>query len=159
MEILLLSITIIIFLIGISGIVLPAIPGLPVVWAGILFYGIMTDFAEVTPMILVITGVLTLFGVGLEFLANVLGAKTFGASWFGLVGAFIGGVLGIMFFFIPGLFIGSFIGAFLGEYLRYKKTHSAIKAGVGTVLGIIFGTITKIIILFFILGVFILALI
>jgi uncharacterized protein YqgC (DUF456 family) len=146
-------------MVGIAGIVLPAIPGLPIVWAGVLFYGFFTDFAEVTPMILVVTGVLTLLGVGLEFSANALGAKTFGASWFGVVGAFIGGLVGFAMFFIPGLFVGSFFGAFIGEFTRYKKTHSAIKAGIGTILGIIFGTIIKIIILFFILGIFVFALV
>lgn len=148
-------VTLIIFIIGVAGIVLPVIPGLPIVWAGVLFYGIVTDFAEITPTIVIITGVLAAAGVLLEFVANALGAKIYGASWWGVTGAILGGLVGLILLNIPGIFIGSFAGAFIGEYLKNKKIHSAAKAGVGTIIGIIFGTVTKVIILFFMLGIFI----
>ena len=143
------------FVLGLLGIVLPAIPGLPLLWLGILVYGWATGFQEVTVGTVVLTGIITLVGVALDFLAGVLGAKTFGASWYGVLGALLGGVIGFVVASVPGLFIGSFIGAWLGEYLKYQRTSSAIMAGFGTIMGIVFGMVLKIIFALVIIGIFV----
>ncbi len=143
------------FVLGLLGIVLPAIPGLPLLWLGILVYGWATGFQEVTVGTVILTGIITLVGVALDFLAGVLGAKTFGASWYGVLGALLGGIIGFVVISIPGLFIGSFIGAWLGEYLKYERASSATKAGFGTIMGIIFGMVLKIIFALLVIGIFV----
>lgn len=154
-EILLLIIVAIFFLVGIAGIILPAIPSLPIIWVGILLYAILTDFQNVTIFIVIITGVLTIIGTAFDFIAGIFGAKAYGASWAGIIGALVGSIIGFIIFNILGLFVGTFFGAFLGEYLKYKKTHPAIKAGIGTILGFVFGIVLNFFISFLMIGIFI----
>ncbi len=143
------------FALGLLGVVLPAIPGLPILWLGVLVYGWATGFQEITVGVVVLTGVIALVGMALDFLAGVLGAKTFGASWYGVLGALLGGIFGFVVGSVFGLFVGSFAGAWLGEYLKYERTSSATKAGFGTILGIVFGMVLKIIFAFIIIGIFV----
>ena len=143
------------FALGLLGVVLPAIPGLPILWLGVLVYGWATGFQEVTVGAVVLTGVIALVGMALDFLAGVLGAKTFGASWYGVLGALLGGIFGFIAVSAFGLFIGSFVGAWLGEYLKYERTSSATKAGFGTIVGILFGMVLKIIFALVIIGIFV----
>ncbi len=157
-EILLIIMVIIFFLVGLAGIVLPVIPSLPVIWSGILLYAIFTDFEKVTMTIVIVTGIFMVVGTMLDFVAGIFGAKAYGASWAGVLGALIGSIVGFMISSIFGIFIGAFIGAFIGEYLKYRKTHPAIKAGIGTILGFIFGVALKVFISFVIIGIFIIAL-
>ncbi len=152
---LLIVIAIILFLIGLAGIVLPALPGLPVIWLGILTYGFATGFSKITVGVVVITGVLALVGVLVDFLAGMFGAKTFGASWYGVLGALLGGLFGFVTGSVFGLFAGSFIGAWLGEYLKYERTVKATKAGFGTIAGIVFGMVLKIIFALLMIGIFV----
>ncbi len=143
------------FALGLLGVVLPAIPGLPILWLGVLVYGWATGFQEVTVGVVVLTGIIALIGMTLDFLAGVLGAKTFGASWYGVLGALLGGIFGFIAVSVFGLFIGSFVGAWLGEYLKYERTSSATKAGFGTIMGIVFGMVLKIIFALVIIGIFV----
>ncbi len=143
------------FALGLLGVVLPAIPGLPILWLGVLVYGWATGFQEVTVGVVVLTGIIALVGIALDFLAGVLGAKTFGASWYGVLGALLGGIFGFIAVSAFGLFIGSFVGAWLGEYLKYERTSSATKAGFGTIMGIVFGMVLKIIFALVIIGIFV----
>ena len=143
------------FALGLAGVVLPAIPGLPILWLAVLVYGWATGFQDVTVGVVVLTGIIALVGMTLDFFAGVLGAKTFGASWYGVLGALLGGVFGFTVTGAFGLFIGSFIGAWFGEYLKYERTSSATKAGFGTIMGIIFGMVLKIIFALVIIGIFV----
>lgn len=124
MEIILFLMVVMFFVVGIAGIFLPVIPSLPVVWCGILLYAILTNFSEVTITVIVITGALMLVGTLIDLIASAFGARTYGASWFGVVGSLIGTVIGGIIFNIVGLIIGAFVGAFVGEFMLYKKAQS-----------------------------------
>ena len=152
---LLIILAVVLFLIGLVGIVLPALPGLPMIWLGILTYGFATGFAKITIWTIIITGILALIGMLVDFLAGMFGAKTFGASWYGVLGALLGGLFGFVVGSVFGLFAGSFIGAWLGEYLKYERTAQATKAGLGTIAGIVFGMVLKIIFALLMIGIFI----
>ena len=154
-TIILTIVVVFLFALGLVGVVLPAIPGLPMLWLGVLIYGWATGFQAVTVGTVVLTGIIALVGMALDFLAGVLGAKTFGASWYGVLGALLGGIIGFVVTSVPGLFVGSFIGAWLGEYLKYQRTSSATMAGFGTITGIIFGMVLKIIFALLIIGIFV----
>jgi hypothetical protein len=146
------------FISGFLGIFLPIIPDLPVMWCGIFLYGILTNFSEVTIMVVVITGVLMIVGIVGDLFAGSCGAKKYGASWSGVGGSFVGGMVGVIIFNIVGFIIGAFVGAFIGEFIFYKKMHKALKAGMGTVAGFLFGIVIKIFIAFVMFGIFIFAL-
>jgi uncharacterized protein YqgC (DUF456 family) len=71
-----------------------------------------------------------------------LGAKKFGATWRGAVGAVFGGVIGL-FFSLPGIILGPFLGAMLFETVGDKEFKAAAKAGAGAVAGLLLGVIGK----------------
>ncbi len=144
-------------LIGIAGVVLPALPGIPLMFAGMLIAAWIDDFTRIGVVTLVILGVLTLFTLIIDFAAGALGAKRVGASRRAIVGAAIGTVVGL-FFGLPGLLLGPFVGAVVGELAGRRDVSQALRVGVASWLGFVFGTLLKIAIAFAMLGVFGLAL-
>ncbi len=141
---------------GIAGTVLPALPGAPLVFLGLLLAAWADGFQKVGWFPLVLLGLLTLASFVVDLLATSLGAKRVGASWMAMVGAVIGMVVGL-FFSLPGLLLGPFVGAVLGEYLARRNWEQARRAGIGTWLGLVFGTAAKLALAFTMLGVFVTA--
>jgi len=129
--------------IGLFGTVLPAIPGVVLIFAGLVLAAWADGFAHVGTVGLVIIGALAILSFVVDFLASLLGAKRLGASPQALVGATVGGVVGL-FFGIPGLVFGPFAGASLGEYLARRSLRQAGKVGLGTWLGLLFAAVAKV---------------
>ena len=142
---------------GIAGTILPALPGVPLVFAGMLLAAWANGFHDVSVWTIVLLGVLTLVSLAVDFFASLLGAKRAGASGKALWGAAIGTFAGL-FFGIPGLLLGPFIGAVAGELLGGREWREASKVGFGTWLGIAVGTALKLALAFGMLGIFVLAL-
>ncbi len=140
-------------LIGLAGTVLPVIPGALFVFAG-LFLAAWTDgFAHVGWVALTIIGALGLLSFVADFVSSLAGAKRVGASPQALVGAAIGGLVGV-FFSIPGMIIGPFIGAVGGEFLARGRLMQAGKVGIGTWIGLLLGAVLKVVIAFLMIGTF-----
>lgn len=139
--------------IGVAGSVLPALPGVPLVFAGLLLAAWAEDFERVTWLTLVVLGLLTLISFVIDFAATALGAKRVGATKLAVLGALIGTFLGI-FLGLPGLILGPFIGAVAGEMLSHGRMQQAARAGFATWMGLIFGTLAKLALVFTMLGVF-----
>lgn len=141
---------------GFAGLVLPVLPGIPLVFAGLVVFAWMEDFAYVGAATLVILGLLALASYGIDFLASALGAKKFGASSRAIWGAALGALVGI-FFGLPGLVFGPFLGAVTGEFTARATWQKAVQAGFGATVGLIFGALLKIALAFAMVGTFILA--
>ncbi|HEX7801825.1 DUF456 domain-containing protein [Pseudoxanthomonas sacheonensis] len=147
------ALAVILVLVGIAGVILPALPGLPLVFAGMLLAAWAGDFQQIGWVTLVILGLLTLLSVGVDFFATLIGAKRVGASKKALLGAVLGTFAGL--FFGPiGLFAGPFVGALLGELWHGREIGQAAKVGLGTWLGILLGTVLKLGLAFAMLGLF-----
>ena len=144
---------VILILVGIAGVILPALPGLPLVFAGMLLAAWAGDFQQIGWLPLVGLGVLTLVSVAVDFFATMLGAKRVGASRKALLGAVVGTFAGL-FFGPVGLFAGPFVGALLGELWHSRELGKAAKVGLGTWLGILLGTVLKLGLAFAMLGLF-----
>ena len=155
-EILLWIAVVALVLVGIAGVIFPALPGTPFVFLGLLLAAYIENFARVGWPTLVILGVLTLLATGVDFFASAVGAKRVGASPRAIWGAAIGAIVGIAFG-IPGLILGPLIGAAVGEYITRKDLLQAGKVGVGTLIGILIGVAMKIALIFTMLGVFLTA--
>jgi len=146
--------TIALMLIGLIGSVLPFIPGSPLILLGAFIYAWYTDFLVVTWGTLVILLLLTVLSQILDYLASILGAKKFGASRWGMSGAFLGGIIGLFSGGILGILIGPFIGALLLELLHGQDLPASFKIGLGTLVGFLGGAIGKIIIALTMIGIF-----
>ena len=141
---------------GIAGAVVPALPGVPLVFAGMLLAAWADHFQHVGTFTLILLGALSLIAMLIDFVAGVLGAKRVGASSRALWGATLGTFAGL-FFGIPGLLLGPFVGAVIGELTAGSHVHAATRVGIGTWLGLLFGTIAKLALCFTMVGIFLLA--
>lgn len=147
---------VVLILVGLAGVILPALPGLPLVFAGMLLAAWAGDFQQIGWVPLVLLGLLTALSVAVDFFATVVGAKRVGASGKALLGAAVGTFAGL--FFGPiGLFAGPFVGALLGELWHSREIGQATKVGLGTWLGIVLGVVLKLGLAFAMLGLFLFA--
>ena len=139
--------------IGVAGSVLPALPGVPLVFAGLLLAAWAEDFTRVSWLALVVLGLLTVLSFVIDFAATALGAKRVGATRLAVLGALVGTFVGF-FLGLPGLILGPFVGAIAGEMLSHGQMQQAARAGLATWMGLIFGTLAKLALVFTMLGVF-----
>lgn len=144
---------VVLILTGLAGSVLPALPGVPLVFGGLLVAAWADDFERVTWLTLVFLGLLTLASFLIDFAATALGAQRVGATRLAIAGALLGTLAGV-FLGIPGLVLGPFVGAVAGELISHGKVEQATRAGVATWIGLVFGTLAKLALVFTMLGVF-----
>ena len=143
-------------IVGLLGVVLPALPGLPLMFAGMWLAAWAGGYDQVGVGTVIMLALLTLLSVGIDVAAALLGAKRVGASRLALIGAAIGTVVGLFMGFV-GILVGPFVGALVGEWLHGRKLHMAAKVGVGTWIGIVFAAVLKLTLAFAMVGIFVLA--
>lgn len=140
---------------GLAGMLLPALPGAPLLFAGLLVAAWAEDFAYVGMKTLIVLGILAALSYALDIAATALGARRFGASSRAVTGAALGTVAGL-FFGLPGLVLGPFLGAVAGELTARRDLQAAAGAGVGAFLGLLLATAGKLALGFAMLGLFLL---
>jgi uncharacterized protein len=155
-EVALWILAILLMIVGALGIVLPALPGVPLLLAGMVIAAAIDDFQKIGWLTLSVLGFLTVASIVIEFVASALGAKRIGASGRAVWGALIGTIVGL-FFGLVGLLFGPFVGAVIGELSVHGRVDQAGRVGLATWLGLLFGTLAKIAIAFAMLGIFALA--
>lgn len=147
-------VAVLLILVGIAGVVLPALPGVVFVFGGILLAAWIDEFTRIGVWTVVILGVLAAIAFVIDYVASTVAAKRAGASKLGLLGAALGTVLGIFTGFI-GLLFMPLVGAAIGEYLAQRDALRAGQIGVATWIGLLVGTVLKLAIVFTMVGVFI----
>ena len=153
-EILLWILAIILVLGGIAGLVFPALPGAPILYAGLIVAAWAENFTYIGTKTLIVLGIMTSLTYAFDFLAGAFGAKRFGASRRAVIGATLGAIVGI-FFGIPGILLGPFVGAVVGELSNRLNLKAAGLAGIGATLGLALGVAAKLTLAFAMLGIFI----
>ena len=128
-------VTLILMAIGLIGTILPVIPGSTIILAAAILHRIMLGPEKsVGWTSIALLALLTLASYAIDFLGGWLGAKRFGATRWGMMGA-VGGALIGLFFGLPGLLLGPIIGAIVGELVGGKRLIDAGRAGWGALLG------------------------
>jgi hypothetical protein len=133
---------------GLVGIVMPAVPGTVLIFAGLWLAAWADGFMRVGAGTLVVLGVVAAATYTVDMLAMAVGMKR--------LGAVIGMVAGL-FFGLPGLIIGPFAGAVAGEFTVHRDLVRAGRAGAAAWIGFIVGTVVKIGLAFTMVGIFIAA--
>lgn len=142
---------------GLLGVVLPVLPGVPVMYLGMLLVAWSDGFERIGFWTLLALALLTGLSILADLLSSILGAQRVGASRLALIGATLGALIGL-FFGLPGVVLGPFIGAFAGELLHSRRGGLATKVGVATWIGLVLGAIAKLCIALMMLGLFVLVL-
>jgi len=142
-----------IVLIGLAGVVIPALPGIPIMFAGFALAAWSTGFEPVGWGTLGVLGALTVLSVMIDFLSAAFGAKRQGASPRAFWGATLGAIVGL-FFGLPGIVLGPFIGAVVAEFATGSGAHQAGRSGYGVWVGLVLGTAAKLAIAFLMLGIY-----
>lgn len=143
LEVILWSAAVLLVVAGLVGLVLPALPGPPLIFLGLLSGAWAEGFAKVGLKTLLVLAVMAAVAYLADFVAGAYGARRFGASPKSAVGAAIGAVVGI-FFGLPGLLLGPFVGAVIGELIEVRDIMAAGRAGVGATVGLVLGTAAKV---------------
>lgn len=129
--------------VGLIGTVLPIVPGTTIILAAAVIHRIMLGAEKsVSWWSIAVLVLFTLLSYALDLASGYFGARRFGATKWGMVGAIFGGIIGLFFAF-PGLLIGPVIGAIGGEIIGGKRLVKAGRAGWGTLLGNIAGMVGK----------------
>jgi len=153
MTVLFFAIAIVLVVVGLIGIVMPALPGTLLILAGLVLAAWADGFVRVSVWTLVLIGLIGVASYGVDFVAAALGAKKLGASRRAMVGAGLGTLAGLMFG-LPGLIVGPFVGAVIGELTTAGDWKKAGRAGVAAWIGFAIGTAVKVGLAFTMIAIF-----
>ncbi|MBU4532941.1 MAG: DUF456 domain-containing protein [Eubacteriales bacterium] len=143
MSTLAVGIAVLFFAVGAIGIVFPIIPGIALIWLGMLVYGFLTGFETLTLAFFLGQAVGVALAFVVDYAANVWGVKRFGGSKAALWGSVIGILFGVLLLGPFGVIVGPFAGALAGELLAGGSPSRAVQVGIGTLIGFLGGTVLK----------------
>lgn len=140
-DVLLIIFGLLCLLVGLAGCILPALPGPPLAYGGMLLLH-LTERVQFSPKQLIIWLALVVIVQILDYVVPLLGAKYSGGSKWGERGCLAGTLVGL--FFMPwGIILGPFLGAFIGELLGGREAKDALRSGLGSLAGFLLGTVVK----------------
>ena len=142
MNILWVALAAALILVGLAGAIVPALPGIPLIFGGIWLIAGVDHYRHLGLWWLVSIGAVGAIGLTVDLLAGALGAKRVGASKQAVWGALAGTLIGLLFG-LPGLLLGPFLGAVLGELAAGNSPMRSTQAGMGAWLGLVLGTLIK----------------
>jgi uncharacterized protein len=157
MAILLWTFGVALVLIGFVGIVMPALPGHILIFAGLLLAAWADHFTRVGPWTLTVIGLIGAASYVVDFMAAAIGVKRFGASRRAMTGATLGTLAGFVFG-LPGILIGPFVGALVGELTVHRDWKRVGLAGISAWVGFAIGVAVKVALAFVMVGLFVAAL-
>jgi uncharacterized protein YqgC (DUF456 family) len=138
-----LVLALLIMAVGLIGSVVPGLPGPPLVLLAAIGHRLYFGAQSAGNLALATLVLLMLLAILLDYLSTLVGARKFGATWRGVVGAALGAMVGLLGGPL-GLLSGPFIGAALLEMAGGRELHDAGKAGLGALLGLLLGGVAKI---------------
>ena len=139
------------------------IPGGWIAFGAIVVYDIATRFSAVGWKWLVVMAVILLVGELIESLLGIVYVARKGASRWGVLGTFIGGIVGAIggSFVVPFIgslifgLVGAFVLAVVFEYMYYKSLDRALQTGFFAFIGKLAAMFVKLVLSLGNLGVFI----
>lgn len=129
--------------VGVIGTVLPVLPGTILILLGALVYALAEGFQSIGWPTLVILGLLTALATSADIWASSVGARVGGASGWSVLLGLAGGLVGLVFFSLPGAVIGALLGVLLTEMMRVHDWRKALRAGGGWLFGWLLSTVVQ----------------
>ncbi|KPK72142.1 hypothetical protein AMJ87_05605 [candidate division WOR_3 bacterium SM23_60] len=153
-EIVLFIVALAIMLVGLAGVILPVLPGIPVIFAGILLYAVVTGFTVITLKLILIFAALAACGLLVDYFSQYFSVKQMGGGRAGAVGAVIGLIIGIILGWI-WIVVLPFVFAVVFELIAGRRETQALRAGTGAFLGLLFGGLLRFVIGCVMIGLFV----
>ncbi len=144
METLLIILALVCSIVGILGSILPALPGPPLSYLGLLLL-LPCEGANISSTPLWVYGIFLVIVSILDYVAPVWFTNISGGSKQATRGSMIGLVAGLFVFPPWGLIFGPFFGAFIGELMASSSKGKALKVALMSFLGFLLTTGMKII--------------
>jgi len=138
-----LVLTIVVMVAGLVLTVIPQVPGVLIIWLAVLGYALLDRFQMPGPVMFGLLTLLGLAGTTTDLWMKLLGAKTGGASVWGMLAGLVFGLVGLILFFPLGGIIGSVAGVMLVEGLRARSLGAALRSGGGTLGGYLLSMVVE----------------
>ena len=154
MDTLLIILALVFGIVGLLGAVLPALPGAPLSYIGLLLL-LPCEGADISSVTLWVTGVFLVIVSILDYIAPAWLTNLSGGGKQATRGSMAGLVAGLFFFPPWGLIVGPFVGAFIGELMEGSSKGKALKVALMSFVGFLLTTGLKIIysgVLLFMIG-------
>lgn len=129
-------------LLGLAGLVLPLLPGTPLLFGGLWLAAWIDGYDRVGPWTLLALAAVALLAWGVDFAAAALAVKRAGASRRAMAGAGLGAVLGV-FGGLTGLILGPVAGAAAGEWSQGRDRAGTARAAVAAGAGYLVAALIK----------------
>jgi uncharacterized protein YqgC (DUF456 family) len=149
-----LIVALVLMFIGLLGVILPLVPGIVLVYLAALLYAVIEGFAKIGPITLAVLTVLAVVGVTADLWVSSLGAKVGGASVWALLGGLALGLVGLIFFSLPGAILGSVLGVIMVELGRVGDWRKVLKSGGGWLIGWLLSTVVQLSIALIMIAIF-----
>ncbi|MCS5696364.1 DUF456 domain-containing protein [Desulfofundulus thermocisternus] len=133
------------FAAGLAGTIVPALPGAPLIWLGMLIYGIITGFSTLKWGFYLGQALAMILVLVLDYLAGVWAVRRYGGSGYAIWGSMVGLILGLIILGPAGMVFGPLAGAVIGELFARKSLNQAFLAGWGSLVGFAGGTVAKLV--------------
>ena len=133
MDIFLFILAAIFMILGIVGSIVPALPGPPLSYVGLLLLQ-FTDKVQFSTSFLLLWAIVVVAVVVLDYYLPIWTTKKVGGSKSGITGSILGMVVGIIFTPI-GMILGTLLGAIIGEIMGGASGDKALKSGLATFVG------------------------
>lgn len=134
-EAFLLFSVIFLMLLGLLGIIIPILPGIFLIWAGVAVYVWQTGFGEISLPLFLFMSALVLFAGLSDLWLPYFGAQRTGAAKRSYLLSTLGAIIGSFLLPILGTIIGFVLGLFIGEYWKHQNTGTAVKVSWGGLKG------------------------
>lgn len=150
------TLTIVLTLIGLAGVVVPLLPGTTLILVAMIVHKLLLP-GDVSWAIIAWIGGIWLISVIVDFAGVILGTRLFGGGKWGMAGAGGGALIG-MFFSLPMILLGTVVGAIAAEkFIAEKSNRASLLAGAGAAVGFIISTIGRLICAFAMIALFLFA--
>lgn len=123
--------------IGLLGTFIPLLPGLGLIFIGILLFAIATNFTIITVPTVIICGLVALVASLASFFAGAVGARVSGGSRRAVGGSLLGSLAGILLLGPLGLPVGTFVGVLLGALSDGRSLTKATLTARHAVMGLL----------------------
>jgi uncharacterized protein YqgC (DUF456 family) len=158
-QILFYTLSAILIIIGLIGVFVPALPGVVIIFLGILVASFAADFSFISPYTIGVLGALTVISLCIDYFSGALGAKYAGASAGGVGATVLGSIFGTVVLGPLGIFLGPALGVFVFEYYKRKDLGHSTKVAKYALLSSVLGLGINLVIALVMLAIFISAIV